>query len=90
MIGFERAGTLCLLFEGIKTLKQANLNDTTLIKHSLYCFGKILDYFCLNQLQPQALSEEPALPTVCDFQKSGFGKVVKYYFSSKSAKFILG
>mmetsp|Transcript_34276 Transcript_34276/g.60254 ORF Transcript_34276/g.60254 Transcript_34276/m.60254 type:complete len:599 (-) Transcript_34276:206-2002(-) len=90
MIGIERAGTLCLLLEEIKILKQASSDVVTLIEHSPYCFGKILDYLRLKQLHSQGLAEEPALPTVCDSQKSRFDKVVKYFFPGDSAKIILG
>lgn len=90
MIGIERAGTLCLLLEEIKMLKQASSDVVTLIEHSPYCFGKILDYLRLKQLHSQGLVEEPALPAVCDSQQSRFEKVVKYYFPGDSAKFILG
>ena len=47
MIGIERAGTLCLLLEEIKKLKQASQDVSTLIEHSPYCFGKILDHLRL-------------------------------------------
>mmetsp|Transcript_2675 Transcript_2675/g.4134 ORF Transcript_2675/g.4134 Transcript_2675/m.4134 type:complete len:599 (+) Transcript_2675:98-1894(+) len=90
MIGIERAGTLCLLLEEIKMLKQASSDAVTLVEHSPYCFGKILDYLRLKQLHSQGLAEEPTLPKVCDSQKSRFEKVVKYYFPGESAKFILG
>ena len=90
MIGIERAGTLCLLLKEIKRLEKASSNVVTLIEHSPYCFGKILDYLRLKQLHSQGLAEEPTLPKVCDSQKSRFEKVVKYYFPGESAKFILG
>mmetsp|Transcript_3038 Transcript_3038/g.5565 ORF Transcript_3038/g.5565 Transcript_3038/m.5565 type:complete len:593 (-) Transcript_3038:208-1986(-) len=90
MIGIERAGTLCLLLEEIKILKQASSDVVTLIEHSPYCFGKILDYLRLKQLHSEGLAEKPTLPKVCDLQKSRFEKVVKYYFPGDSAKFILG
>lgn len=90
MIGIERAGTLCLLLEEIKMLKQASSDNMTLIEHSPYCFGKIVDYLRLKQLHSQGLVEEPDRPTVCDSQKGRFEKVVRYYFPGDSAKFILG
>ena len=91
MIGLERAGTLCLLLEEIKTLKQASQDVATLIEHGPYCFGKILDYLRLKSLHSKGLVKEtPGLPKVCESQQSRFEKVVKYYYPGDSAKFILG
>jgi len=90
MIGIERAGTLCLLLEEIKMLRKASQDVVSLIEHSPYCFGKILDHLRLKQLHSQGLAGETALPTVCDSQKSRFDKVVKYFFPGDSAKIILG
>ena len=90
MIGVERAVTLCRLLGEIQALKQSMSDVVTLIEHSPYCFGKILDYLRLKQLHAQGLAKEPALPTVCGSQKGRFEKVVKYYFPGDSAKFILG
>ena len=90
MIGIEQAGILCLLLEEIKKLKQASQDVSTLIEHSPYCFGKILDHLRLKQLHSQGLAEEPELPKVCESQKDRFEKVVKYYFPGDSSKFILG
>ncbi|KAL7494177.1 hypothetical protein ACHAWT_002900 [Skeletonema menzelii] len=91
MIGVDRVGTICLLFDGIKSLKEkVNQTEVTLIEHSPYCFGKILDYLRLKRLQSINLAEEPALPTVCESQQTRFEKVVKYYFPGESSSFILG
>ena len=91
MMGIKRAGTLCLIVDEIKMLKQASQDIVTLIKHSPYCFGKILDYLHLKQLHLLGiLAKEPTLPKVQDLQKKRFEKVVKYYFPGDSAKFILG
>jgi len=90
MLGVKRPGTLCLLLDEIQMLKQASSDVVTLIEHSPYCFGKILDYLRLKQLHSQGLAEEPYLPIVCDSQRSRFEKVVKYYFPGDSATFILG
>jgi len=77
MIGIERAGTLCLLLEEIKKLKQSSQEVVTLIEHSPYCFGKILDYLRMKQIHSEGLvSSKPPLPTVCDSQKERFRKVV--------------
>jgi len=90
MVGIERAGTLCLLLKEIKSLEKASQDVMTLIEHSPYCFGKILDYLRFKNLHSLGLAEEPALPTVSDSHQSRFEKVVKYYFPGDSANFILG
>ncbi|KAL7529096.1 hypothetical protein ACHAWF_002836 [Thalassiosira exigua] len=90
MIGIERAGTLCLLLKEIKSLENACQDTVTLIEHSPYCFGKILEYLRLRQLHAQGLVREPSLPSICEAQKSRFEKVVKYYFPGDSAKLVLG
>ena len=91
MIGIERAGTLCLLLEEIKKLKQSSQDTVTLIEHSPYCFGKILDYLRLKNMQCQGLidAETSARPIICESQKKRFSKVVQYYFPGDSAKIIL-
>jgi hypothetical protein len=87
----KRVGTVALLVKDIEKLKQASQDIVTLIKHSSYCFGKMLDYLCLKQLHSLGfLAKEPTLPKVCDSQKTRFEKVVKYYFPGDSAKYILG
>jgi len=90
MIGIERAGTLWLLLEEIKLLKQASSDVVTLIEHSPYCFGKILDHLRFTQLHSQGLAKEPVLPKVCDSEQFRFEKLVNYYFPGDNAKFILG
>jgi hypothetical protein len=92
MLGVKRVGTICLLFDKISTLKKAASEDTvTLIEHSPYCFGKILDYLRMKYLHLIELIEyEPALPTIRDDQKKRFEKVVKYYFPGESSSFVLG
>ena len=91
MMGMKRVGNVALLLEEIKELKQASQDIVTLIEHSPYCFGKMLDYLRLKQLHLKGLiAEEPGLPKVCDLQKMRFEKVVKYYFPGDAAKFMLG
>jgi len=91
MIGIERAGTMCLLLKEIKSLENASQDVVTLIEHSPYCFGKILDYLRMKQIHSEGLvSKPPALPTVCDSQKERFRKVVQYFFPGDCAKMILG
>ena len=91
MMGMKRVGTVALLLKEIEKLEKASRDSVTLIEHSPYCFGKILDYLRLKQLHLSGLlAEEPALPNECGSQKNRFEKVVKYYFPGDTAKFILG
>jgi hypothetical protein len=91
MMGMKRVGNVALLLKEIEKLEKASRDIVTLIEHSPYCFGKMLDYLRSKQLHSQGLLEkEPALPKVCDSQKKRFEKVVKYYFPGDAAKFILG
>jgi len=90
MLGITRAGTLCILLENIQKLKEASQDVVTLIEHSPYCFGKILDFLRLKSLRSLGLAEKPALPTVCESQTKRFEKVVKFYFPGDLAKYILG
>ena len=48
MVCIEQAGTLCLILEEIKLLKQASSDIVTLIKRSPYYFCKILYHLCLK------------------------------------------
>lgn len=85
-IGVKRAGTICLLLEHIQSLKEtASQVMGTLIEHSPYCFGKILDYLRLKRLHNDGFIDEPPLPIVCDNQKNRFQKVVRYYFPGDSS-----
>ena len=91
MMGLKRVGTVALLLKEIEKLDKSSRDIVTLIEHSPYCFGKMLDYLRLKQLHSQGLlAEHPVLPKVCDSQKNRFDKVVEYYFPGDSAKFILG
>ncbi|KAL7552051.1 hypothetical protein ACHAWF_015682 [Thalassiosira exigua] len=80
-IGITRAATISLLLKEIKDLEKG-----TLIEHSPYCFGKILDHLRLKNLHLLGMAEEPSLPKICDAEKSRFEKVVKYYFPGDSSK----
>ena len=62
----------------------------SLIEHSPYCFGKILDHLRLKNLNTQELAGEPMLPSLYNCLESRFKKIVKYYFPGDLAKFILG
>ena len=71
MMGMKRVGTVALLLKEIEKLEKCSRDSVTLIQHSPYCFGKILDYLRLKQLHLSGiLSEEPALSKICDSQKN--------------------
>lgn len=89
MLGVERVGTICILFDEISTLKRASNGDVaTLIEHSPYCFGKILDYLRLKYLHSVELEKDPAAPIVRDSEKNRFERTWSYYFPGEKA--ILG
>ena len=90
MIGIERIGTLCLMLDEITSLKHANQDAVTLIEHSPYCFGKIIDYLRLKSLHIQGLADEPPPPVASEPHKARYQKVVRYYFPGDSAKLLLG
>ena len=91
MMGIRRAGTLCLLLKEIENLEKASRDFASMIEHSPYCFGKILDHLRLRRFHLLGLlAEEPLLPKVYDSQKDRFEKIVKYYFPGDAAKSILG
>ena len=91
MIGIDRAGTLCLLLEEIKELKQASQDTAPFFEQSPYCLGKIVDYLRLMNLHSHGLVEAPLpqLPTVRDAEKDRFERVVHYFFPGDSSKLIL-
>ncbi|KAK1734534.1 hypothetical protein QTG54_014782 [Skeletonema marinoi] len=89
-VGVKRAGTICLLLKEIKQLEKASQDVVTLIEHSPYCFGKILDFLRMKQVGSLELCGNPALPSVCEHNRDMFEKVVKYYIPGESSKRILG
>ena len=90
MMGMKRVGNVALLLKEIDKLEKSSRDIVTLIEHSPYCFGKMLDYLCSKQLHLLGfLAKEPALPKVCYSQTKRFEKIVNYYFPGDSAKFIL-
>jgi hypothetical protein len=91
VMGLKRIGTVALLLKEVAKLEITNRDIVTLIEHSPYCFGKILDYLRLKRLHSLGLIiNEPDLPEVHDTQKRRFERVVKYYFPGDAAKSILG
>lgn len=91
MMGLKRADTVALLLKEIEKFERTSQDVVTLIEHSPYCFGKILNYLRLKQLHLSGLIiNEPKLPEVYDTQKRRFEKVVKYYFPGIAARSILG
>eukprot|EP00984_Skeletonema_dohrnii_P025463 scaffold14635_cov112-Skeletonema_dohrnii-CCMP3373.AAC.3 len=89
-MGVTRAGTICLLLKEIKVLEQKSQDVSTLIEHSPYCFGKILDYLRLTHFHSQKLIKEPLLPIISLALIGRFEKVVKYYFPGETSTTILG
>ena len=91
MMGIERVGTFALLVKEIEKLDKACQDIVTLIEHSPYCFGMILNHLRLMQLHSIGLIvKEPCLPEIDESQMQRFEKVVKYYFPGNAAKIILG
>lgn len=77
------------MLKEIKLLEQKSQDLSTLIEHSPYCFGKILDYLRLTRLHSLELIKEPSLPSVCESQMERYTKVVKYYFPGESSRILL-
>ena len=48
-MGMKRVGNVALLLKEIDKLEEASRDNVTLIKHSPYCFGKMLDYLRSNE-----------------------------------------
>jgi hypothetical protein len=89
MLGLGRVGTICLLLKEIKTLEKASKDVVTLIEHSPYCFGKILDILRMKRLHSINLAEDSACVMISDSQQKRFEKVVNFYFPGESSTFIL-
>ncbi len=89
MLGLDRVGTICLLLKEIKTLEKASQDVVTLIEHSPYCFGKMLDILRMKRLRSINLAEDPACILISDSQQKRFEKVVNFYFPGESSTFIL-
>ena len=65
MMGMKRVGNVALLLKEIEKLEKASRDIVTLIEHSPYCFGKMLDHLRLKQLHSLGfLVKEPPLPKV--------------------------
>ena len=65
MMGIERVGRLALLLKEIERLDKATQETVTLIEHSPYCLGEILNHLRLMQLHSIGLIvKEPTLPEV--------------------------
>lgn len=91
-IGVKRVGTICLLLllKEIKQLdKKVSQGEVTLIEHSPYCFGKILDFLRIKHLSSLELIGEPAPPSVCDHKRDMFVNFVRYYFPGDTSGTIL-
>ena len=90
-MGIKRIGTVCLLMKEIKQLEKSTQDVSTLIEHSPYCFGKILDFLRLKRFHSlNLLDEEPSPPKISEVEKKTFEKIVKYYFPGDCAELLLG
>ncbi len=90
-MGIKRIGTICLLMKEIKQLEKSNQDVSTLIEHSPYCFGKILDFLRLMRFHSlNLLDEEPSPPKIDKLERKRFEKIVKYYFPGDCAELLLG
>ena len=90
-LGVTKIGTVYLLLDEIRKLETSSHDSVTLIEHSPYCFGKILDYLRLEgSFVKNLVPTKPELPVVCESEKARFQKVVKHFFPGNSSKFILG
>jgi len=90
-LGLTGVGAIYHLLSKIKRLEQDSHGIVTLIEHTPYCFGKIIDCLRLKSAYSQGLVRQGlATPVICDTEKKRFEKVVKYFFPGESSKFILG
>ncbi|EJK56342.1 hypothetical protein THAOC_23795, partial [Thalassiosira oceanica] len=88
-LGITRPGTIGIMSNQINNLRKASEDSATLIEHSPYCFGKILDYLRTKRLHSLSLIDEVRCPVVDDSQKERFEKVVRYFFPGSQADEIL-
>ena len=86
--GVTRKGTIYLLLDEIKKLEKASSNSSaTLIEHSPYIFGKILDHLRLEDSFMKGLvTNKHELPIVRDAEKERYEKVLKHLFPGESSK----
>ncbi len=90
-MGVERVGTICLLMKEIKQLEKSTQDVSTLIEHSPYCFGKILDFLRLMRFHSlNLIRQEPYGMKVRKTEKKRFTKIVNYYFPGDCAEMVLG
>ena len=88
-LGITRPGTVGILSNQINHLRGASEDSATLIEHSPYCFGKILDYLRRKRLHSLNLIEEVQRPVVDVSQKERYEKVVRYFFPGSQADEIM-
>jgi len=77
-------------FDKVWTDKGCSDEHAALIEHSPYCFGKILDFLRLKELNDNKFANGLWLPQVCDSERDRFRKIVDYYFPGEESKCILG
>ncbi len=90
-LGIERPGTVALLAESIRKLRDEEVkNSVIVIEHSAYCIGKILDHMRLMSVAKLvAVALKP--PYICEQEKEEFKSIVEYYFpTSEMASQFLG
>ena len=88
-LGITRPGTVGILSNQINDLRKDSEYSATLIEHSPYCFGKILDYLRRKRLHSLNLIEEVQRPVVDVSQKERYEKVVRYFFPGSQADEIM-
>eukprot|EP00984_Skeletonema_dohrnii_P025940 scaffold15185_cov72-Skeletonema_dohrnii-CCMP3373.AAC.2 len=77
-IGVKRVGTICLLLEEIGAMKEkVNKEAATLIEHSPYCFGKILDFLRLKYLNSLELTGPAKKGSICTNSHAARGRILQ-------------
>ena len=85
-LGIENAGTVALLVKSIQKLREKDKEMAApLIKHSVYCFGKIIDHMRLKAMHCAGFVAAPSPPQVRDGNKHQLKRIVEFYFPNESA-----
>jgi len=85
--GVAKKGTIYLLLDEIKKLEKASGDRATLIEHSPYCFGKILDHLRLEASFTKGLvKSKHGLPMIRDCEKGRYQTVLDHLFPGGSSK----
>lgn len=86
-LGITRPGTLAILNKAIGELRRHNDNDVTLVEHSAYCFGKIIDHLRLLSLRMPD-DPLPPPPQIRKSDKHRFERTVDFYFPGNTSAFL--